>query len=84
QALILQAWGKLDEALSLHKKEESICEELGDRAGLAICWWNQGIIYGQQGDRAKQIELWQKSIAANKAMGIPTEKDEEEVKKLRG
>ena len=31
QALILQAWGRLDEALALNKKEEAICEELGDQ-----------------------------------------------------
>jgi hypothetical protein len=27
------------------------------------------------GDRAKQISLWQQSIAANKAMDIPTGED---------
>jgi len=30
QALMLQAWGHLEEAMELHKKEQAICEELGD------------------------------------------------------
>ena len=34
QALILQDWGRLEEALALHKKEEAICLELGNKDGL--------------------------------------------------
>ncbi|NUM34012.1 MAG: hypothetical protein HUU50_05685, partial [Candidatus Brocadiae bacterium] len=44
QALILKAWGKLDEAMTLLKKEEQICEQLGDRAGLSSCYGNQALI----------------------------------------
>ncbi len=66
----------------LLKKQEQICAELGDRGELAICWWNQGIIYGQKGDKKKQIELWQKSIAMNKSIGIPTEKYEKALEEL--
>jgi tetratricopeptide (TPR) repeat protein len=74
QALILQDWGRLEEAMALHQREEQIKSELGDRAGLARTWWNQGIIYGKKGDKKRQIELWRKAIATNKAIGIPTEK----------
>ena len=35
QALILQAWGRLEEALALHKKEEAICLELGNKDGCS-------------------------------------------------
>ncbi len=35
QALILQAWGRLEEALALHKQEEAICLELGNKDGLS-------------------------------------------------
>jgi hypothetical protein len=35
QALILKAWGRLDEALTLLKKQEAICENLGNRRWLA-------------------------------------------------
>ena len=79
----LNAWGKLDEAMVLHKKEETIKKELGDRAGLAITWWNQGNIYNKKGDYKKQAHLWQKSIQINKTMGIPTEEDEKKLAELK-
>jgi tetratricopeptide (TPR) repeat protein len=82
RAMILSDWGKLQEAMTLHKKQEKIHEELGDRAGLARTWWNQGIIHGDQGDIDKKITLWQKSIAVNKELGIPTEEDEKELEKI--
>ena len=34
QALILTDWGRLEEALELHKKQEAICLELGNKDGL--------------------------------------------------
>ena len=68
--------------MRLHKKDEKIKEELGDRAGLAITWWNQGIIHGDQGDIDKKITLWQKSIAMNKELGIPTAEDEKDLEKI--
>jgi tetratricopeptide (TPR) repeat protein len=82
QALILNAWGKLTEAMDLHKKEEKIKEELGDRAGLARTWWNQGLIYNQKRNYKKQIQLWQKSIQTNKEIGIPTIEDEKKLAEL--
>ena len=44
QALILRAWGRLDEALALHKKEEAICLELGDKDSLQRSYGNQALI----------------------------------------
>ena len=44
QAIILKAWGKLDEAMALHKEEESICRDLGDLAGLQASLGNQALI----------------------------------------
>ena len=43
QALILKAWGRLEEALALHKKEEAICLELGNKDGLRS-YGNQALI----------------------------------------
>jgi hypothetical protein len=68
--------------MTLHKKGESLWEELGDRAGLARTWWNQGYLYGKQGDKKTQVQLWQKSIETSQTMGIPTENDEKALKKL--
>jgi len=60
QALILKAWGKLDKAMELHKKEEKICEELGDRAGLARSYGNQALILKAWGKLDKAMELHKK------------------------
>lgn len=66
----------------MHKKEELICEELGDRAGLARTWWNQGIILGLKNDLKKKVELWRKSIEINNSIGIPTEDDQKALEEL--
>ena len=41
QALILKAWGRLEEAMALHKKKEAICRELRLQASLRISLHNQ-------------------------------------------
>jgi hypothetical protein len=33
QAVILRAWGRLEEAMALHKEQEALCLELGDKDG---------------------------------------------------
>jgi tetratricopeptide (TPR) repeat protein len=83
RALILQNWGKLAEAMASHQQQEEISEELGDRAGLARTWWNQGELQGKQGDPHAQALLWQKAIDTWKSMGMPTEKYEKDLKELR-
>jgi len=76
RALILKARGELDAAMELHKKDEKLKIELGDRVGLAISWWNQGCVHEKKGAHHQQAELWDKAIQLNKSMGIPTEEDE--------
>jgi hypothetical protein len=44
QALILQAWGRLDDAMALHRRREIICLELGNRASLTNCYSNCGLL----------------------------------------
>jgi hypothetical protein len=78
----LKGDSRLEEAMTLHQKEEKIKEELGDCAGLAICWWNQGLIHKQKNDPHAQARLWQKAIDTKKAIGIPTTDDEKELKEL--
>jgi hypothetical protein len=38
--LILKDWGRLDEAMTLHKKQEAICLELGNQDGLGRSYGN--------------------------------------------
>ena len=51
QALILQAWGRLEEAMALQKNEEALCLELGNRSALAHCYRYWGLLAREQGDR---------------------------------
>jgi hypothetical protein len=44
QAVILQAWGRLEEAMALHKKQEALCRELGNKDGLQASYGNQPLI----------------------------------------
>jgi tetratricopeptide (TPR) repeat protein len=60
RALILRNFGKLEEAMALHKKEEKICEELGDRAGLARSCGNQALILKAWGKLEEAMALHKK------------------------
>ena len=42
--MILKAWGRLEEALALHKKQEAICLELGNKDGLSKSYAGQALI----------------------------------------
>ncbi len=42
QALILQARGRLGEAMALHKRAEAICMELGDQMAWQDELWESG------------------------------------------
>ena len=44
QALILQAWGRLEEAMALHKKKEALWLELGNKDGSQASYGNQALI----------------------------------------
>ncbi len=44
QALILQAWGRLEEAMALLKNQEALCLELGNRDGLQGSYGSQALI----------------------------------------
>src|SRR5271157_1957835 len=63
QALILQAWGRLEEALALHKKEEAICLELGNKGGLSTSYGNQANILYAWGRLEEALALHKKKEA---------------------
>ena len=58
QALILQAWGRLEDAMALLKKQEALCLELGDRSRLAYCYWIWGLLAREQRYRKTEQESW--------------------------
>jgi len=69
QALILKAWGKLDEAMRLHKKEEKLCEELGDKSGLARTYGNQALILKAWGKLDEAMRLHKKEEKLKEELG---------------
>jgi hypothetical protein len=42
--------GRMEEAFELHKKQEALCLELGNRSGLAYCFWFWGLLAREQRD----------------------------------
>ncbi|MBI4641712.1 MAG: DUF4062 domain-containing protein, partial [Candidatus Tectomicrobia bacterium] len=50
QALILKAWGDLEGAMKLHKEQERICKELGNKDSLQASLGNQALILQAWGD----------------------------------
>jgi tetratricopeptide (TPR) repeat protein len=69
QALILQAWGGLEEALALHKKKEAICEEIGNRDGLQRSYGNQALILQDWGRLEEALALHKKEEAICEELG---------------
>ena len=63
QAVILRAWGRLEEAMALHKKEEAICLELGDKDGLSASYGNQALILMAWGRLEEALALLKKQEA---------------------
>ena len=75
QALILKAWGRLEEALALLKKQEAICLELGNKSGLGYCYWHWGLLARAQGDRKTEKEKLEQALAIFTELKMPRERD---------
>ncbi len=63
QALILKAWGRLDEAMTLHKKQEALCLELGEQDSLQIGYGNLAGILAAWGRLDEAMALYKKQEA---------------------
>ncbi len=59
--------------MALHKKEEAICEELGNRDGLAYCYCNWGLLARQLGDSKTEREKLEQTLANFRELGMPRE-----------
>jgi tetratricopeptide (TPR) repeat protein len=69
QALILAEKGELKEAFEFLKKQETICEELGDQAGLARSYGNQALILGALERMEDALALHKKQEHISEALG---------------
>jgi tetratricopeptide (TPR) repeat protein len=63
QAVILQGWGRLEDAMALLKKQEAICLELGDRSALQASYGNQALILKAWGQLEDAMALHKKEEA---------------------
>jgi tetratricopeptide (TPR) repeat protein len=73
QAIILQAWGRLDEAMNLLKKREAICRQLHNTLGLAQCYFTWGLLAREQGDGKTEREKLEQSLALSTELKLPRE-----------
>jgi tetratricopeptide (TPR) repeat protein len=76
QALILQAWGRLEEAFELLKKQEALCLELGSRSDLAYCYANWGLLAREQHDPKTEREKLTAALDIFTELNMPRERDE--------
>ena len=70
QALILQDWGRLEEAFELLKKQEALCLELGNKDSLQRSYGNQALILQAWGRLEEAFELLKKQEALCLQMGL--------------
>ena len=69
QALLLRGWGRLQEALEMHKKEEQICREFGDKNGLQRSYGNQAVILRTWGRLEDAMVLHRREEALCRELG---------------
>ncbi|MDY6999988.1 MAG: tetratricopeptide repeat protein, partial [Actinomycetota bacterium] len=67
--LIHNARGEYETALEWYERSLALCEELGDRAGLATTYNNIGIIYDARGEYETALEWYMKDLAISEELG---------------
>jgi tetratricopeptide (TPR) repeat protein len=70
RAIRLREAGRLDEAMALHQKEESLCREMNNESQLQASLGNQGIIYKDRGqyDEAMRLHRAQEEICRRRGI----------------
>ncbi len=69
QGVILYYWGRLEESLELHRKEEAIAIELGDKGQLQGSYGDQAAILKAWGQLEEAMALYQKQEAISLDLG---------------
>lgn len=85
QALILQAWGQLEDAMALLKKQEALCIELGLKSSLGYCYWSWGLLAREQKDSKAEIEKLNKALQIFTELKMPNEQKsvQDEIAKIK-
>ena len=64
-----QKTGNYAQVREMHEQDKAICEELGDRAGVAAAWSNLGNCYIRTGDHAQAREMHEHHKAICEELG---------------
>jgi tetratricopeptide (TPR) repeat protein len=64
-----QVLGEVDEAMRLYLSARKMCEEVGDRAGLAATFNNIGMVYDSIGQPAKALEYYNQALPILEEVG---------------
>jgi hypothetical protein len=85
QALILQDWGRLEEAMALLQKQEALCLKLGNKAGLGYCYWSWGLLARAQKDGDTERTKLRAALEIFTELNMPREREavQDELKKIR-
>jgi hypothetical protein len=75
QAVVLQVWGRLEEAMALLKKAEALCLELGNKDSLAHCYWRWGLLTREQRDRKTEREKLVAALDIFTELNMPHKRD---------
>ena len=62
--------------MALHKKVEALCLELGNRRGLAYCYWAWGLLAREQRDRKTEREKLAAALDIFTELNMARERDE--------
>ena len=68
QALILQAWGRLEETLALHKKQEALCLE---REAVLLTAIGLGVFSRANSVKTRGSKYWERTSALSPARTRP-------------
>ncbi|MFO7170998.1 MAG: tetratricopeptide repeat protein, partial [Chloroflexota bacterium] len=63
--------GEYQRAIEYHEQCLAIARELGDRRDEGRATWNLGLVYEQQGDLARAVELMQAAVHIKREIGDP-------------
>ena len=61
--------------MALHKKEEAICLELGNKDCLAHCYWNWGLLERALGSSEGEEAKLSAALDLFRELGMPRERD---------
>jgi hypothetical protein len=61
--------------MALLKKQEALCLELGNRSGLAYCYWHWGLLSRKRHDRNTEGEKLTAALGIFTELKMPRERD---------